>query len=136
MVAIAVPALQMSKLKLGRGESSRWASWAGGQAPAAGGVRRNLYPGQLQKAGTEPREGPVGETSVPGLLAERGRRRDPGGGEAAAEGNRSWARAAAKQGDACRALFGWPAPLQDPLPYGPQDEGGPRRGRTEPRLEN
>lgn len=35
-----------------------------------------------------------------------------------------------------RTIFGWPAPLQIPLPEGPRDEAGSRRGRIEPSLEN
>lgn len=33
-----------------------------------------------------------------------------------------------------RALCGWPAPLPDPLPHGPRDEGEAGQGRIEPRL--
>lgn len=35
-----------------------------------------------------------------------------------------------------RTIVGWPAPLWDPLPEGPRDEGGSWRGRIEPRLGN
>lgn len=85
----------------------------------------------------------MGEISAQGPGAAAGvtlgelPQREPGHGEerAAVAELLQWPRGR-EHGGGCRVLFGWPAPLPDPLPDGPRDEGGPGRGRIEPRPEN